>query len=106
MNIVENSKQFDFLMAIKGLGMAIVFRKANPKMVLDLFVGFDDYIEDEDKLFEYIDSLQKISEKIAKEKCSPDDVLMELGQYTPYIIYNDFEDDVDQTSLDDSWLYE
>ena len=32
MDLVENSKQFEFLMNIKDVGMQIIFRKANPDM--------------------------------------------------------------------------
>lgn len=108
MNIAENSKQYDFLMKIRDVGMAIVFRRADVEMILDNFASFDEYFEDEKKLYEYIKSLQKICFKITDNICTPDDLLFELGQYTPYIIYDDDEEaDNDQTSLfdDDSWLY-
>lgn len=107
MNIAENSKQYEFLMKIRDVGMAIVFRKADVEMILDSFAPFDEYFEDKDKIYEYIKSLQKICSKIAYNSCTPDDLLFELGQYTPYIIYDDEEIDEDQTSLfdDDSWLY-
>lgn len=107
MNIAENSKQYEFLMKIRDVGMAIVFRKADVEMILDNFAPFDEYFEDKDKIYEYIKSLQKICSKIAYDNCTPDDLLFELGQYTPYIIYDDEEIDEDQTSLfdDDSWLY-
>lgn len=107
MNIAENSKQYDFLMKIRDVGMAIVFRRADVEMILDNFASFDEYFEDERKLYEYIKSLQKICSKISYNICTPDDLLFELGQYTPYIIYDDAEIDKDQTSLfdDDSWLY-
>lgn len=107
MNIAKNSKQYEFLMKIRDVGMAIVFRKADVEMILDNFTPFDEYFEDKDKIFEYIESLQKICFKITNNICTPDDLLFELGQYTPYIIYDDEEIDEDQTSLfdDDSWLY-
>lgn len=107
MNIAKNSKQYEFLMKIRDVGMAIVFRKADVEMVLDNFVPFDEYFEDKDKIYEYIESLQKICFKITNDSCTPDDLLFELGQYTPYIIYDDEEVDEEQTSLfdDDSWLY-
>lgn len=109
MNIAENSKQYEFLMRIRDVGMAIVFRKANSSMILENFAYFDEYFEDKSKLYEYIDSLQLISTKISENRCTPDDLLFELGQYTPYIIYNDEEEeDEEQTTLyseDDSWLY-
>lgn len=107
MNIAENSKQYEFLMKIRDVGMAIVFRKADVEMVLDNFAPFDEYFEDKDKIYEYIKSLQKICSKISYNRCTPDDLLFELGQYTPYIIYDDEEIDEDQTNLfdDNSWLY-
>lgn len=107
MNIAENSKQYEFLMKIREVGMAIVFRKADVEMILDNFAPFDEYFEDKDTVYEYIKSLQKICFKITGDNCTPDDLLFELGQYTPYIIYDDEEIDKDQTSLfdDDSWLY-
>lgn len=107
MNIAENSKQYEFLMKIRDVGMAIIFRKANSLMVLESFAGFDEYFENQEKLHEYIQSLQKISVEIDENNCSPDDLLLELGQYTPYIIYDD-EEDEEQTVLydeSDSWLY-
>ena len=108
MNIIENSKQYEFLMKIRDVGMAIVFRKADVEMILDNFAPFDEYFENKDKIYEYIKSLQKICFKITDNSCTPDDLLLELGQYTPYIIYNDEEEDSEQTVLyddDDSWLY-
>lgn len=108
MNIAENSKQYEFLMRIRDVGMAIVFRKANSSMILENFAYFDEFFEDESKLYEYINSLQLISTKLSENDCTPDDLLFELGQYTPYIIYDDEEEDEDQTILydeDDSWLY-
>lgn len=108
MNIVENSKQYEFLMKIRDIGMAIVFRKADSSMVLENFACFDDYFKDEQKLYEYINSLQLIAAKIQENSCTPDDLLFELGQYTPYIIYDDEEEDGEQTTLygeDDAWLY-
>lgn len=107
MNVAENSKQYEFLMKIRDVGMAIVFRRANSSMILENFAQFDEYFEDKTKLYEYIESLQDISIKIAEDKCTPDDLLFELGQYTPYIIYDDEQEDEEQTSLfdDDSWLY-
>ena len=56
MNIVENSKQFEFLMAIKDVGMQIIFRKADASMILNEFIRFDDYIEDKEKRLQYIQS--------------------------------------------------
>lgn len=107
MNIAENSKQYEFLIKIRDVGMAIVFRKADAEMILDSFSPFVEYFEDKDKVYKYIESLQKICFKINDNSCTPDNLLFELGQYTPYIIYDDEEIDEDQTSLfdDDSWLY-
>lgn len=108
MNIVENSKQYEYLMNIRDIGMAIVFRKADSSMVFEKFACFVDYFEDEQKSYEYIDSLQLIVTKIQENSCTPDDLLFELGQYTPYIIYDDDEEDKEQTTLygeDDAWLY-
>ena len=107
MDIVTNSKQLEFLMAIRNVGMQIVFRKANGKMVLNEFVRFDDYIEDKEKRLQYIQSLELVHDRVEVGRFTPDDLLLELGQYTPYIVYDD-EKDVEQTSLyeDDSWLYD
>ena len=108
MEIVENSKQFDFLMAIKNVGMQIIFRRASGKMILNVFSHFDEYIEDKDMRVQYIKSLELVHDRIEMGRFTPDDLLFELGQYTPYIIYDDEEEDVEQTSLyeDDSWLYD
>lgn len=108
LNIAENSKQVEYLMAIRDVGMQIVFRRAKGTMVLNEFVRFDDYFEDQDKKMEFIKSLELVHDKINAGILTPDDLLFELGQYTPYIIYNDKEEDLNQTALfddDDNWLY-
>lgn len=108
MNIVENSKQLEFLMKIRDVGMQIVFRKATSSMIIENFAGFDEYFEQDSTKFKYIKSLQKICHNIAQNRCSPDDLLYELGQYAPLIVYDD-EEDEEQTLLfdeDDSWLYD
>ena len=107
MDLVENSKQFEFLMKIKDVGMQIIFRKANADMILEQFAEFYDFFEDDSTKNAYINSLQKVHQGIDKGICSPDDLLMELGQYTPLIIFDD-EEDKEQMTLfddDDSWLY-
>ena len=107
MDIVENSKQFEFLMAIRDVGMKIVFRRAKKDIVMDTFVQFEQYIHDRDILYKYVQSIAKLDDQIGKQVCSPDDLLIELGQYTPYIIYED--DDRAEDPLyddDDGWLYE
>ena len=108
MNIAENSKQLEYLMTIRDIGMQIIFRKANSKMVIENFACFDRYIEDDKRKYDYIKSLQKVCIGIDENRCSPDDLLFELGQYVPDIIYDDEEEDAEQTALyndDDSWLY-
>lgn len=107
MDLVENSKQFEFLMNIKDVGMQIIFRKANPDMILEKFAEFNEFFEDNSTKTAYINSLQKIYQGIDKGTCSPDDLLMELGQYTPLIIFDDEEDEEQMTLFDDddSWLY-
>lgn len=107
MDVLTNSKQFEFLMAIRNVGMQIVFKRADGKMVLNEFAYFDEYIEDNDMKIKYIKSLELVHDKINIGVLSPDELLLELGQYTPYIVYDD-EKDIEQTSLyeDDSWLYD
>ena len=107
MDLVENSKQFEFLMNIKDAGMKIVFRKANADMIVEQFAEFCDFFEDNSTKNAYINSLQKIHVEVDKGVCSPDDLLMELGQYTPLIIFDDEEDEEQMTLFDDddSWLY-
>lgn len=107
MNIAENSKQLEYLMKIRDVGMQIVFRRADCLMVLNEFISFTDYIDDEIKRMDYIKSLEKVYQKISEKTLTPDELLFELGQYTPFIIYEDEEEDEEQTSLyaDDSWLY-
>lgn len=107
MNIVENSKQFEFLMTIKNVGMQIIYRKANGFTILNEFSRFDGYIEDDDKRLAFIKSLEELYDAVNANLCTPDKLLFELGQYTPYIIYDD-ADDPEQTELfddDDNWLY-
>lgn len=107
MNLVENSKQFEYLMAIKNVGMQIVFRKANGLIVLDEFARFGEYIEDNQERLEFIKSLEHIYDGVNAGVVTPDDLLFELGQYTPYIVYDDEQEDKEQTSLydEDDWLY-
>lgn len=107
MNLVENSKQFEYLMAIKNIGMQIVFRKANGLIVLDEFARFGEYIENKQKRLEFIKSLEHIYDGVNTGVVTPDDLLFELGQYTPYIVYDDEQEDKEQTSLydEDDWLY-
>lgn len=107
MEIVENSKQYEYLMAIWKVGLQIVFRKAKPKMIIEEFGSFDKYIEDEDKKYAFIASLEKICYYINNDECGPDLLLYELGQYVPYIIYQDEEDETQMKFYpeDDSWLY-
>lgn len=107
MDIVENSKQFEFLMTIKNVGMQIIYRKANGFTILNEFSRFDGYIEDDDKRLAFIKSLEELYDAVNANLCTPDKLLFELGQYTPYIIYDD-ADDPEQTELfddDDNWLY-
>lgn len=106
-DLVNNSKQLEFLMKIRDLGLRIVFRQNIPTMhVLEIFEEYASYFESEDTVLKYFDSLQKITKEILYHNCSPDDLLLELGQYTPLIIYDDTDES--QTLLyddDDDWLY-
>lgn len=114
MSIVENSKQYEFLMKIKDVGMQIVFHTITPEMIIENFAEYEIYIQDHNISYKYINTLQKITEQVDASKRSifrrytPDELLMDLGQFTPYIIYDDEEEDKEQTILynnDESWLY-
>lgn len=104
MNIVENSKQFDFLMSIKNVGMQIIFKKCNEMLIFQEFYKFNEYIIDDFAKIHFFKSLEKILTEFNQETLTPDNLLLELGQYTPYII---FDDDIDeeQSSLDDSCFF-
>lgn len=107
MEIVENSKQMEFLMKIRDVGMMMVFRKANSGVVMMSFAPFVDYIKDEDILYKFAHSVAKLDNDIEVGIATPDSLLLELGQYTPYIIYDDEEEEENSRlyDVDDSWLY-
>lgn len=104
---IENSKQIEFLMAIRDVGMKIIFKRAKKDIVMDTFARFEQYIQDRDILYKFVQSIAKLDEQIDKQTCTPDNLLIELGQYTPYIVYEDDERVEDPLyDDDDGWLYE
>lgn len=108
-DLIENSKQLEYLMKIRDVGLRIVFKKDISVMfILETFEEYAAYFDSEDTVLQYFNSLQEITKKILYKDCSPDDLLLELGQYTPLIVYDDEDKDEEQTVLyddDDDWLY-
>lgn len=107
MNITENSKQLEYLMTIRNIGMQIIFKKAKQGIVIENLLPFEEYIEDKEILYDFVHSIAVLDEQISNHTCTPDDLLLEMGQYTPHIKYDD-SDIVNEGPLyndDEGWLY-
>lgn len=106
MDTITNSKQMEFLMRIKDVGMKMIFRKDYSGIVVSSFSEFEQYITDDEVRYNFVHSMMKMDEQIKNEQCTPDDLLMEMGQYTLNIIYED-EECVESPLYndDEGWFY-
>lgn len=106
MDTITNSKQMEFLMRIKDVGMKMIFRKVYSGIVVSSFSEFEQYITDDKVRYNFVHSMMKMDEQIKNEQCTPDDLLMEMGQYTLNIIYEDAPQVENPLYNDDEgWFY-
>ena len=88
--IVENTKQAEYLNDIRDVGMNIIYGTVNGAEAYEIFEKYAEYIYNSEK---YLNTLTSIKNLIDARDCTPDKLLMELGQYTLDIEYEDEEED-------------
>ena len=88
--IIENSKQAEYLNDIRDVGMNIIYGTVNGEEAYEIFEKYAEYIYNSEK---YLNTLTSIKNLIDARDCTPDKLLMELGQYTLDIEYDDEEED-------------
>ena len=88
----ENTKQNEFLMAIRDIGMGIIFCEATSEDLERTFVPYGDYFENSETLNKYLYDIFELAKAMDKGNCTPDDLLLTLGKYTKEIIYEDEEE--------------
>ena len=103
---VQNSKQAEYLSKIRDVGMGMIFGQTTPETYLNTFKPYIDYM---DKPSQYLETLEIFSQDLAKGLCTPDDLLIAMGQYTLQIQYEDevyeydeeeeYDDDYDETVI-------
>ena len=94
----ENSKQNEFLMDIRKVGMSIVFGECDPDIFSAVFEEYLDYVS---KPSEYLQAIKEIYNKIAMGKCTPDDLLLRMGAFTKTIEYEEPEVEYDCLDIDE-----
>lgn len=88
----ENIKQVEYLSDIRDVGMGIIFGQTTVEVFIDTFEKYLDYIETPTK---YLKTLKEVSRLINDGKCSPDDLLIQMGKHTKEIEYEEPEIDYD-----------
>ena len=88
--IVENTKQAEYLNDIRDVGMNIIYGTVNGGEAYEIFEKYAEYIYNSEK---YLNTLTSIKNLIDARDCTPDKLLMEMGQYTLDIEYEDEEED-------------
>ena len=92
MRNVENIKQVEYLNDIRDVGMNIIYGTVNGEEVYEIFKKYTEYIFNTEK---YLNTLSSIKNLIDARDCTPDKLLMEMGQYTLDIEYEgeEYEED-------------
>lgn len=92
MRNVENIKQVEYLNDIRDVGMNIIYGTVNGDEVYEIFEKYTEYIFNTEK---YLNTLSSIKNLIDARDCTPDKLLMEMGQYTLDIEYEgeEYEED-------------
>lgn len=92
MRNVENIKQVEYLNDIRDVGMNIIYGTVNGEEVYEIFEKYTEYIFNTEK---YLNTLSSIKNLIDARDCTPDKLLMEMGQYTLDIEYEgeEYEED-------------
>lgn len=93
--IVENIKQAEYLNDIRDVGMNIIYGTVNGGEAYEIFEKYAEYIYNSER---YLNTLTSIKNLIDARDCTPDKLLMELGQYTLDIEYDEEEEE-------DSYFY-
>lgn len=88
--IVENIKQGEYLNDIRDVGMNIIYGTVNGEEAYGIFEKYAEYIYNSER---YLNTLTSIKNLIDARDCTPDKLLMELGQYTLDIEYDDEEEE-------------
>lgn len=90
--ICENDMQHVFLLMIKEVGWAIIQKKCSKSVFVQGFMSF--YLDIEESQREnFLTEIIHIYDKVVKNECTPDDLLLSLGYYTQYIQEYDFYDE-------------
>ena len=90
--IVENIKQGEYLNDIRDVGMNIIYGTVNGEEAYEIFEKYAEYIYNSER---YLNTLASIKNLIDARDCTPDKLLMELGQYTLDIEYDEEENSYD-----------
>ena len=90
--IVENIKQGEYLNDIRDVGMNIIYGTVNGEEAYEIFEKYAEYIYNSER---YLNTLTSIKNLIDARDCTPDKLLMELGQYTLDIEYDEEENSYD-----------
>lgn len=93
---IENSKQLEFYKTIEDVGLKIYTLKEEPIVALQDFIPFVDFIENEEKQQEFIETIFRLTKRYEIEGVDPDKLLFELHSFDKYIIFNDEEFDFDK----------
>ena len=88
--IVENIKQGEYLNDIRDVGMNIIYGTVNGEEAYEIFEKYAEYICNSER---YLNTLASIKNLIDVRDCTPDKLLMEMGQYTLDIEYDDEEEE-------------
>lgn len=83
---VQNSKQAEYLGKIRDVGMGIIFGQTTPEIYIETFEPYIDYM---DKPSQYLQTLKMVTQKIANNECTPDDLLLAMAKHTLEIQYED-----------------
>lgn len=94
----ENSKQVEYLMDIRNVGMSIVFGECDADAFSMTFEKYLDYVS---KPTEYLATIKEVYNMIIREECSPDNLLLKMGKHTKEIEYEEPEIDLDCLCYED-----
>lgn len=94
----ENSKQVEYLMDIRNVGMSIVFGECDADAFSMTFEKYLDYVS---KPTEYLATIKEVYNMIIREECSPDDLLLKMGKHTKKIEYEEPEINLDCLCYED-----
>lgn len=94
---VENVKQMEYLNDIRKIGMGIIYGQVEAPHFIDTFEPYIDYMETPS---DYLQALKVVSQSIHNHECSPDDLLLSMGRFTPHIQYEEEELSYDYDEYD------